>query len=148
MSAEVFVDTNVLVYARDTSEAVKQPAAMIWMEQLWRSRRGRVSIQVLNEYFVTVTLKLKPGLPCKIAWNDVKDLFAWKPIPADISLLTETRTLHEKHQFSWWDAQIVAATGLSGCRYLLTEDLQDGQEFNGVRVINPFIHRAEEVFLQ
>jgi len=145
MSADVFVDTNVLVYARDAGEFAKQPVAMHVMEQLWRSRRGRVSVQVLNEYFVTVTMKLKPGLSCKMAWNDVTDLFAWKPVPADIAVLTRTRAIHETQGLSWWDAQIVAAACVSGCRRLLTEDLQDGQEIDGVEVVNPFAHRIDEV---
>lgn len=145
MSGEVFVDTNVLVYARDASEAVKQPAARAWMEQLWRSRRGRLSVQVLNEYFVTVTLKLKPGLPREAAWADVADLLAWKPVPTDVTVLTKTREIHEGHGLSWWDAQIVAAACQSRCRYLLTEDLQDGQNLDGVQVVNPFAHSADQV---
>lgn len=145
MSADVFVDTNVLVYARDAGEPVKQPVAADWMARLWRSRRGRVSVQVLNEYFVTVTLKLKPGLPCETAWSDVTDLFAWKPVPADTAVLTRTRAIQEQHGLAWWDAQIVAAARLAGCRRLLTEDLQDGQEIDGVMVVNPFAHRVDEV---
>lgn len=145
MSVDVFVDTNVLVYARDVGEAVKQPVAADWMAQLWSSRSGRVSVQVLNEYFVTVTLKLKPGLPCKTAWRDVTDLFAWKPVPTDTAVLMKTRAIHEQHGLSWWDAQIVAAARLAGCRHLLTEDLQDGQEIDEVVVVNPFAHSVDEV---
>ena len=145
MSGNVFVDTNVLVYARDSSEARKQPVARNWMEQLWRTRRGRVSVQVLNEYFVTVTMKLKPGLPAKAAWADVEDLFAWSPIPVSVALLAKTREIHETCQLSWWDAQIVAAARLAGCRFLLTEDLQDGQDLDGVRIVNPFAHRADDI---
>lgn len=145
MSADVFVDTNVLVYARDATETVKQPVAAEWMAQLWRSRRGRVSVQVLNEYFVTVTLKLKPGLPCETAWGDVTDLFAWKPVPTDTAILAKTQAIHTQHGLSWWDAQIVAAARVAGCRRLLTEDLQDGQEIDGVEIVNPFSHRLEEL---
>jgi len=145
MNADVFVDTNVLVYARDLGEAIKQPIATDWMAQLWSSRRGRVSMQVLNEYFVTVTQKLKPGLPYDLAWGDVMDLLAWKPVPTDIAVLTKTRAVQEQHGLAWWDAQIVAAARQAGCRRLLTEDLQDGQEIDGVVVVNPFAHSAEKV---
>lgn len=145
MSAEVFVDTNVLVYARDSGESAKHPCAMRWLRELWTTRRGRVSTQVLNEYFVTVTQKLKPGLPCQAAWIDVEDLFAWKPVPTDVAVLKKTRALHDKHRLSWWDAQIVAAARLGGCRFLLTEDLQDGQDIEGIRIINPFLHPPDEV---
>ena len=108
MSGKVFVDTNVLVYTRDASETAKQPVARDWMEQLWRTRLGRVSVQVLNEYFVTVTMKLKPGLPAKDAWADVEDLFAWVPVPVSVAVLTKTREMQGTYRLSWWDAQILS----------------------------------------
>ena len=76
----VFVDTNVLVYARDASERDKQRRASAWMAHLWRTGSGRLSVQVLQEYYVTVTRKLQPGLPKKDARADVQDLLAWKPL--------------------------------------------------------------------
>ena len=79
MSALCFVDTNVLVYSRDASEPDKQPRAHEWLTALWRHRCGRTSIQVLNEYYVTVTRKLKPGLSEEEAWKDIDDLWAWQP---------------------------------------------------------------------
>ncbi len=63
MNGPVFVDTNVLVYARDAGEAVKQAKATALLQSLWESRAGRLSYQVLHEYYATVTRKLKPGLP-------------------------------------------------------------------------------------
>jgi predicted nucleic acid-binding protein len=71
-----FVDTNVLVYARDASEGAKQVSAQRWLEYLWRSRRGRLSHQVLDEYYVLVTEKLKPGLDREQARADVRNLMA------------------------------------------------------------------------
>ena len=61
MTELVFVDTNVLVYARDTRDLRKQQRATEWLDRLWRQQSGRTSVQVLNEYFVTVTRKLQPG---------------------------------------------------------------------------------------
>src|SRR5712692_5673330 len=69
----VFVDTNVLVYARDSSERTKHPRARAWLEMLWRERTGRLSTQVLHEYYVTVTRNLKPGLRADEAREDVRD---------------------------------------------------------------------------
>jgi predicted nucleic acid-binding protein len=81
MSDRVFVDTNVLVYSRDTSQGDKQQVAARWMETLWERGTGRTSVHVLNEFFVTVTGKLKPGLERGDAWADVQDLMSWEPQP-------------------------------------------------------------------
>ena len=138
MTAAVFVDTNVLVYARDASEPVKQPAAARWLEQLWIDQRGRTGVQVLNEFYVTVTRKLQPGMTPDEAWADVRALLAWEPQPIDADLLLRAHDIEGRHGFSWWDAMIVAAAQLQNCSLLLTEDLQDGWSCDGVTVCNPF----------
>lgn len=145
MSALCFVDTNVLVYGRDASETAKQPVARSWMERLWKERTGRTGVQVLNEYFVTVTARLQPGLPAADAWRDVTRLFAWNPIPMDRHILARGREIHVRFHLSWWDSLIVAAAGASGCSHLLTEDLQDGQNLDGVLVWSPFRHHPDEL---
>src|SRR5512139_1680189 len=108
MSA-VFVDTNVLVYARDASERRKQPRAAEWLQRLWQERRGRVSTQVLQEYYVVVTSKLKPGIPVAEAREDVRLLQAWQPVAPDLALLEDAWDIHDRHHLSFWDAQVVAA---------------------------------------
>lgn len=139
MSA-VFVDTNVLVYARDASEVEKQPRASEWMQRLWQERRGRLSTQVLQEYYVVVTSKLRPGLPAEQARQDVRLLQAWDPVVTDLALMEKAWSIHDRHSLAFWDALIVAAALQSGARHLLTEDLQDGQSLEGLRVVNPFRH--------
>lgn len=138
MSDKVFVDTNVLVYSRDAAEPEKQRQAMAWMEQLWTSRAGRLSFQVLQEFYVTVTQKLTPGLDPQNAREDVRALLAWDPIPVNDRLIEGAWLIQDRHNLSWWDALIVSAAQIGGCRLLLTEDLQEGQTIGNVRVINPF----------
>jgi predicted nucleic acid-binding protein len=138
MTAAVFVDTNVLVYARDASEPEKQPAAARWLEQLWIEQRGRTGVQVLNEYYVTVTRKLEPGMAPDEAWEDVQALLAWEPQAVDADLLRLAHGIERRHGLSWWDAMIVAAAQLQNCALLLTEDLQDGWSCGGVTVCSPF----------
>jgi predicted nucleic acid-binding protein len=138
MTAAVFVDTNVFVYARDTSEPGKQPGAARWIEQLWIEQRGRTGIQVLNEYYVTVTRKLDPGMAPDDAWADVRALLAWEPQPVGRDLLLRAHEIERGHALNWWDAMIVAAAQLQNCALLLTEDLQDGMCCDGVTVCNPF----------
>jgi len=134
----VFVDTNVLVYARDAGQARKQPAAELWMDHLWQTRTGRLSSQVLSEFYVTVTSKLDPGMSSTDARADIADLLTWQPVPVTGDLVTEALAIQDRFQLSYWDALIVAAARASGSDQLLTEDLQDGQDLDGVVVVNPF----------
>ena len=145
MSALCFVDTNLLVYSRDASEPDKQPRAHAWLAALWNFRSGRCSVQVLNEYYVTVTQKLDPGLTEEEAWKDVQDLFAWRPAAIDDKLMRQARTVRQRFPLSWWDALVVAAAQGCGCAYLLTEDLQDGQDFDGTRIVDPFAHQPDDL---
>lgn len=88
MSGEpVFVETSVLVYARDSRDPRKQQRAEAWLVHLWRHRTGRLSPQVLQEYYVSVTQKLKPGMDLESARRDVRDLWPWVPGPSTVDLL-------------------------------------------------------------
>ncbi len=140
MTAPVFVDTNVLVYAIDAANPEKQAAADAWMRHLWRQRLGRTSMQVLHEFYVTVTRKLRPGLDRTAAASEARLLLAWEPVMLDGKVLEDAWTLEERCGLSFWDALVVSAATAAGCRQLLTEDLQDGQDLDGVRVVNPFLH--------
>ena len=144
MTAPVFVDTNVLLYARDAGEPGKQPRAAAWLDLLWRRQLGRTSIQVLSEYYVNVTRKLYPGLPQDDAWDDVLALFTWHPQPVDDALMMRGRDIERRYRLSWWDSLVVGAAQLQGCAVLLTEDLQDGGSYGSVTVRNPFAHAIDE----
>ena len=136
----VFVDTNVLVHARDAAERTKQPKAQAWLEHLWRTRSGRLSQQVLSEFYVTVTRKLDPGLPPADARADIRDLTAWRPVVIDTDVTEAAWALEDAHSLSFWDALIVAAAQAARCDRLLTEDLTDGENYGGVTVVDPFRH--------
>jgi predicted nucleic acid-binding protein len=112
MSAPVFVDTNVLVYARDLRETAKQPVAALWIAQLWRDRSGRTSTQVLSEFYVTVTRKLKPGMPAAQAWDEVNALLSWHPQAVDAALLQRAYQIEQRYRLSWWDSAVVGAAQL------------------------------------
>ncbi len=139
MTVSVFVDTNVLVYSRDASEPEKQEQAIAWMKHLWDIGAGRLSVQVLQEFYVTVTEKLEPGLDANSARSDVRFLMTWRPVPVDTRIIEGAWTIQDRYRLSWWDALIVSAAQVTDCRYLLTEDLQEAQKFGGVEVISPFV---------
>jgi predicted nucleic acid-binding protein len=136
----VFVDANVLVYRRDTNQSAKHERAKAWMAWLWRHGDGRVSFQALQEFYVTATRKLDPPLDVAEARADVRLLLAWEPVSPDPELLEEAWRVQDRFGFSWWDASIVAAARRAGCTRLLTEDLQDGQDLDGLLVVDPFVH--------
>jgi predicted nucleic acid-binding protein len=136
----VFVDTNVLVYARDAGETVKQPKAQAWLDHLWRTRSGRLSYQVLSEFYVTVTQKLDPGLSADEARADVRSLTAWRPVVVDDVVLDGAWDLQDRHSLSLWDALILAAAAVARCDRVLSEDLTDGERYGAVTVVNPFRH--------
>lgn len=139
MGAEsVFVDTNVLLYEWDALAGDKQRRAASWLAELWLTRRGRLSYQVLAEYYVTATHKLKPGLSAESARRNVRTYLAWHPIVTDSRLIEAAWEAQDKHRLSWWDALIVAGAKAARCRYLLTEDLQHGQDLDGLVVLSPF----------
>lgn len=144
MTAAVFVDTNVFVYARDTRDPSKQAVAIHWLEELWVEQRGRTSMQVLSEYYTTVTRKLRPGVRPDDAWDDVAALFAWRPQDVGRAVLERAHDIERRHALSWWDSMIVAAAQLQNCELLLSEDLQHGWICGSVTVQNPFFDRIEE----
>lgn len=143
MSATIFVDTNVLVYSRDSSEPQKQPQAMAWMKHLWEHKTGHLSFQVLQEFYVSVVFKLDPGLDPESARKDVRALFTWQPLPIDSRVLEGAWVIQDQYGLSWWDALIVSSAQVLDCMYLLTEDLQEDQKLGQVQVIHPF-HRSPE----
>lgn len=145
MTVKIFVDTNVFVYFRDSTDLEKQNMASVWLAQLWQSRTGRISFQILNEYYVTVTRKLKPGLDVLTARADINNLMVWRPIKEDFHVIERGWQLQDKYSISWWDALILSAAHHGNCKILLTEDLQHQQMYGSVKVINPFLNTPAEI---
>lgn len=142
MTALVFVDTNVFVYRHDRGDPAKQARADEWITHLVRSRTGRLSFQVLQELYLTLTGKVRIGFDPLEAREIVRDLTVWQPVGIDLRILERAWHVQDDHSVSWWDAVIVAAAQSLGCSILLTEDLQHGHEFGEVRVVNPFRSRG------
>ena len=137
MTANVFVDTNVFIYAADQADLNKQSAAQAWRSWLWQTNRGRISFQVLQEFYVIATKK-QPSARAEIR-KEIGDLLTWQPIPLDGNVIARAWKIEDRYRISFWDSLIVSAAVLAACDYLLTEDLQHGQELDGVVVVNPFL---------
>lgn len=139
MNADVFVDTNVLLYAisSDPEEAKKARRAR---EILGREDFG-VSTQVLQEFFVNATKKIAVPLSDEEALEFIEILATAPVVPIDLDIVVQAVAYKQRYGISYWDAAVVAAAHVLGARVLYTEDLNDGQRYGEVRAVNPF--RAE-----
>ncbi len=133
------VDTNVLLHSEDRADAVKHQAARAWLHELWVRRCGRISTQVLNEFYVIATRKLQPAMPAGDARAEVRRYQRWNPWVCDHATVENAWAIESRFRLSWWDALIVASAQQQGCSYLLTEELGHDQQIDGVRIVNPFI---------
>lgn len=133
-----FVDTNVLVYAFDREDQRRQPVAARLLSDLCSTNRLRLSTQVLQEFFVTVTRKIAEPLENAVALDIIEDFLAWPVVVIDPEAIKRAGRLSDEARLSFWDALIVVAAARSGSRVLYTEDLNAGQEIEGVEVKNPF----------
>jgi predicted nucleic acid-binding protein len=141
MSAEPayeFVDANVLVYAFDASAGRKKAAAERLLRHLWEAGTGCLSVQVLQEFFVTVTGKVAQPLSADDAAARIRELAVWKVFAPGAHDVLRAIALHKRAHISFWDAMVVHAAAESGCDVLWTEDLSDDQVIGGVRIRDPF----------
>jgi predicted nucleic acid-binding protein len=137
MSGE-FCDTNVIVYAYDASAGDKRARAKQLLESLWDSGEGVLSVQVLQELFVTLTRKLASPLPGVDARAIVSDLATWRIIEPTRGDVLEAIDVALSWQLALWDALIVTDARRAGAEVLWSEDLNHGQAFGGTVVRNPF----------
>jgi predicted nucleic acid-binding protein len=133
-----FVDTNILVYAHDESETRKRAIAGALLHDLWQSGMGILSTQILQEFYVVATRKLNPPMSSEMARKIVALYAEWQPVRVDVPIILSASRLEERHSLSFWDALVVESARCAGAGRLVTEDLQDGRDFDGVRVENPF----------
>jgi predicted nucleic acid-binding protein len=134
-----FVDTNVLVYAHDASETIRQPAAQAVLTDLWRTRLGALSTQVLQEFYVVATRRFDPPMPRRQTRDLVEAYSQWRVVQIDVPLILAASQLEERHTLSFWDALIVEAARRAGATRLISEDLQTGRRLAGVLIDNPFV---------
>ena len=134
-----FVDTNVLIYAHDSSDPGKQAVAQEILKRLWTDGTGTLSTQVLQELYVVATSRQKLAMSPQKARDLVGAYSAWPIIVVEPALILTASRLVEQHQLSFWDALLVEAARFAGATTLMTEDLQHGQTFGGVQTRNPFL---------
>jgi len=141
MSAEdalAFVDTNVLVYALERSESPRKRIAQELLDGLMNGDRLRLSTQVMQELYITLTRKVAQPATADEALAILEDLAAWPVTTVDFPAIRAAVELARDAQLSFWDALVVVAAARAGAAVLYTEDLNHDQEILGVRINNPF----------
>lgn len=139
MSAVAFVDTNTLIYAHDLDAGVKRERAMAKLRELWDSGTGRLSIQVLQEFYVNATQKLTTPVARSTAREVIKTYGVWVHHATTVETVTRATELAELARISFWDALIVASAEEVDAEELLSEDLNDGQAIAGIKIVNPLV---------
>jgi predicted nucleic acid-binding protein len=139
--SEVFVDTNIIVYAYDVSAGEKYHKAVEIMKEIWSSGQGIISTQVLQEFYVSVTKKSSKPLDLLTAKEIVKDLTKWKTVIVDEDIIFNAIDIHNEHKYSFWDSLIIASALEGGARTLLSEDLSNRHKIKGIVIRNPFVNQ-------
>lgn len=133
-----FIDTNVLVYAYDNQDAQKQQQAKTLLRRLWQEQTGCISIQVLQEFYVTTTRKLAKPLTVSEASQIISDLGLWRIHQPQVEDILSAIQIQQRHQLSFWDSMIVRSASQLGCSVIWTEDLNSGQLIEGCQIQTPF----------
>jgi predicted nucleic acid-binding protein len=139
----VFVDTNVILYWLASHDSAKNKRAAEWMDLLWSSGAGRISWQVLHECYTNATQKLK--VPTARARAVIELLSEWQMPEMGLEIVNRAWHWNDSAQTSYWDGLIVGAAEQCACRWLLSEDFQDGQKYGKVTIVNPFRHAPAEL---
>ena len=141
MTANVFFDTNIAVYAYDDTEPVKQSIARQLLKDAASRQVGVISVQVLGEFFHATVVRRKL-LTCDLAVVALRALGSLKVVGIDAALVDDAIAFHRRFQLRYWDALILATARRAGARTVISEDLSDGQDYDGVGVHNPFLVKA------
>ena len=145
MSALIFVDTPVHLYSKDARDAAKQIRANEWLTWCWTRRTGRISTQVLNEFYNNAITRFGKAVTVEKAREQVRMLRLWQPPHLDRYTVDGAWVMQDRYKLGYWDALILSSAHQQGCRYLLTEALPHDQPLDAVRPVNPFLVTPNEL---
>jgi predicted nucleic acid-binding protein len=137
MSDKAFVDTNILVYAHDSSSGIKSERARALIEKLWGTGGGVLSTQVLQELCINLRQKTPRPMSIEETRRLIEDYLNWEIVVNTPDSVVHALMIETRYQISFWDALIIHAAESSGATILYSEDLSDGQTYGSVRVVNP-----------
>jgi predicted nucleic acid-binding protein len=137
-----FVDTNILLYAHDRAAGEKRLRAASALRELWDAKAGVLSTQIFQEFAVNAARKPNPPLPRETVERVLGAYRAWRVHRVDVDDVFRALALREKNQLSFWDALVVTAAVRTSATRLYTEDLNDGEVVQGVRIVNPLVREV------
>nr|WP_246448586.1 PIN domain-containing protein [Roseateles oligotrophus] len=141
----VFVDTSVLICSEDGVDAAAREQVMAWLRQLWLRRLGRVSTQVLNDFYAQVTTGISPPMPNGDARAEVRRYQRWQPWAIDHATVESAWSIESRFGLAYADALIVAAAKAQGCARLLSLELPHELQLDSVQIINPLLRPVESL---
>jgi predicted nucleic acid-binding protein len=136
-AARVFVDSNVLLYARDDRFPAKQERARLWLAALSARNLAVVSPQVLGEVH-NILLRGKIRVAADEVRRTTLAIESWSQGATDLELIASAWSLRAQTGFQWWDCVILGSAIRAGCRHLLSEDFQHGREVESITIVDPF----------
>ncbi|MFZ0499456.1 MAG: PIN domain-containing protein [Steroidobacteraceae bacterium] len=137
MSGVAFVDSNILIYAHDLDAGVKRERAVAKLRELWNSGTGRLSVQVLQEFYLNATQKLATPIARSTAREIIRTYGVWVHHATTVETVTRATEISDLARISFWDALIVASAEEADADELLSEDLNAGQTIVGIKLMNP-----------
>ncbi len=138
MKDKIFVDTNILIYAHDSTAREKYKKASEIIGDLWANKTGVISNQALQEFYVNVTGKILKPLSSASARAIIKNYMVWHVELNSPENIVYASEIEERYQLSFWDSLIIAAAAKANASKILTEDLNAGQIIEGILIENPF----------
>jgi predicted nucleic acid-binding protein len=143
MSDKFFVDTNILIYAHDTSAGPKHQRARTLLEYLWSSGNGVLSTQVLQELCINLRRKVSRSFPVDEVRLLIEDYLAWEVVTNTPESVLRALDIEMRYKTSFWDALILQAAESSGAAVLYSEDLAGGERYGTIEVVNPLLDPAD-----
>ncbi|MGE0500119.1 MAG: PIN domain-containing protein [Rhizobiaceae bacterium] len=148
-AARIFLDSNVLLYARDDVAGPREKSADDWLTALAASGAGRTNLQVLNEV-MNVMLRKRQSVPAEQIFAEVDALAFFGADPITGRTVTSARSVRLRTSFAWWDCLLLASALELGCSHFLSEDLQDGQRIEdgtgrALTIVDPFAHTPADI---
>jgi len=134
-----FVDAHILVYAHDRNAREKRERAISLVTTLWEKRQGVISLQILSEFFVTVTQKIQPSTSLDSVKAVMQHLSCWYVVEPNRQSIVSAMEILERHSLSYWDAMVLQSAKQANVQILWTENLSHGQTIEGIQIQNPFI---------
>ncbi|MPZ20791.1 MAG: PIN domain-containing protein [Luteitalea sp.] len=139
MNGRTFLDSNVLIYGHDIDAGEKHETAKNALRELWAEHTGVLSAQVLQEFYVDVTRKIRTPLPREEARKVVEIYSVWCAEATTVEDILSASRTEEEAKISFWDALIISLAAKTGATRLLSEDLNPEQSISGVVIVNPFV---------